>query len=99
MRTHESSVTVVFVLVLSVAKGMPDFSGLPAGPYCAAKYPHRNCCPGRQDECSAPILSTTCYCDDFCDRRGEEDCCPDYWSHCKGVEPNVTAPPEEIRRS
>lgn len=98
MRTHESSVTVVFVLVLSVAKGMPDFSGLPAGPYCAAKYPHRNCCPGRQDECSAPILSTTCYCDDFCDRRGEEDCCPDYWSHCKGVEPNVTAPPEEIRR-
>lgn len=32
-------------------------------------------------------LGTMCYCDDFCDRTRSEDCCPDYWSHCKGETP------------
>ncbi|CAK9821156.1 Uncharacterized peptidase C1-like protein F26E4.3 [Anthophora plagiata] len=100
MQPWEKLVCGVFVLMVSIVNGVPDFSGLPAGPYCADRYPPGKCCPGRQDECSAPILSTMCYCDDFCDQHREEDCCPDYWSHCKGIETPVTLPPppEEIRR-
>lgn len=90
-------VFIVFVFLPFIVKGIPDYSGLPAGPYCASRYPGGSCCPGRQDECSAPILTTLCYCDDFCDRSREEDCCPDYWYHCRGIVPNVTSPPEEIR--
>lgn len=90
-------VFIIFVFLPSIARGIPDYSGLPTGPYCASRYPGGRCCPGRQDECSAPILTTLCYCDDFCDRSREEDCCPDYWYHCKGIEPNVTSPPQEIR--
>lgn len=84
---------MVVINILSIAKSLPDISELPAGPYCAGRYPAGRCCAGRQDECSAPILATTCYCDDFCDRHGEEDCCPDYWSHCKGVEIATPPPP------
>ncbi|XP_033327106.2 putative peptidase C1-like protein F26E4.3 isoform X1 [Megalopta genalis] len=105
MRTHRSLVCLLFVQLLSIVNGIPDFSGLPRGPYCADRYPAFGCCTGRQDECSAPILTTTCYCDDFCDRRGEEDCCPDYWSHCRGIDnypttqqPPRTSPPEPKRR-
>ena len=100
MRPWACLATVLLLLIplLSIVKGVPDFSGLPAGPYCAARYLPRKCCLGRRDECSAPILTTTCYCDDFCDRPGEEDCCPDYWSHCRGIEPNVTDPPLEIKQ-
>ncbi|KOC68959.1 putative peptidase C1-like protein F26E4.3 [Habropoda laboriosa] len=98
MRPWERLVCGVFVLVMSIVNGTPDFSGLSTNPYCADKYPSRQCCPGRQDECSAPILDTLCYCDDFCDQHREEDCCPDYWSHCKGIETNVTLQPQEIRR-
>lgn len=85
---------VVLTYLSSFAKAIPNYSGLPPGPYCATRYPAYRCCQGRQDECSAPILETTCYCDDFCDRKREEDCCPDYYSHCKGI----TEPPlEEIK--
>ncbi|XP_076239499.1 putative peptidase C1-like protein F26E4.3 isoform X2 [Calliopsis andreniformis] len=98
MRSYEN-VSVMFILLLSTVQGVPDFSGLPPGPYCEARYRSYECCPGRQDECSAPILNTTCYCDDFCDRHEEGDCCPDYWRHCKGIESDVIPePPEEIRR-
>ncbi|XP_031845246.1 putative peptidase C1-like protein F26E4.3 [Nomia melanderi] len=102
MDSYESFVRacLLFVLILSNASGLSDFSGLPAGPYCADRYPPHGCCLGRQDECSAPIHTTTCYCDDFCDRHGEEDCCPDYWSHCKGIEMDITTIPPvvEIRQ-
>ncbi|XP_017893645.1 tubulointerstitial nephritis antigen-like isoform X2 [Ceratina calcarata] len=81
------------LLLVAAANSMPDFSGLPPGPYCAGRYPPGECCPGRRDECSAPIVNTICYCDDFCDRFREEDCCPDFYSHCKGIEANVTLPP------
>lgn len=81
----------------SLAKAIPNYLGLPPGPYCAGRYPTMRCCEGRQDECSAPILSTTCYCDDFCDRDREEDCCPDYYSHCKGMP--TEPPPGEVRRT
>ncbi|XP_076175124.1 putative peptidase C1-like protein F26E4.3 [Ptiloglossa arizonensis] len=93
MRSCYSLGTVVFVLLLSIVEGLPDYSGLPPGPYCT------NCCVGRHDECSAPIQATICYCDKFCERYREEDCCPDYWSLCKGIEINVTTlPPEEFRQ-
>ncbi|XP_029159391.1 uncharacterized peptidase C1-like protein F26E4.3 isoform X1 [Nylanderia fulva] len=95
----QNLVFIVFVFLPSIARGIPDYTGLPPGPYCASRYAGGSCCPGRQDDCSAPILTTLCYCDDFCDRSREEDCCPDYWYHCRGIEPNITlSPPEEIRR-
>ncbi|XP_071568345.1 uncharacterized peptidase C1-like protein F26E4.3 isoform X3 [Temnothorax nylanderi] len=93
----QNLVFIAFVFLPSVVRGVPDYSGLPPGPYCASRYPGGSCCPGRQDECSAPILKTLCYCDDFCNRTREEDCCPDYWYHCRGIAPNITEP-GEIRR-
>ncbi|XP_034187639.1 tubulointerstitial nephritis antigen-like [Osmia lignaria lignaria] len=100
MQSWESFGSIVFFLLLSIVKGVPDFTGLRPGPYCAERFPEGRCCPDRQDECSAPIHTTICYCDDFCDRPREEDCCPDYWSHCKGIEPNVTTTsrPDEFRQ-
>ncbi|XP_039763128.1 uncharacterized peptidase C1-like protein F26E4.3 [Pararge aegeria] len=53
---------------------------LPPGPYCGIG---NRCCTGRQDHCSARILDTVCYCDDFCDRGARDDCCPDYIEVCK----------------
>lgn len=32
--------------------------------------------------------ATLCYCDDFCERGRNGDCCPDYDSYCL----NITAP-------
>ncbi|XP_076766846.1 putative peptidase C1-like protein F26E4.3 [Xylocopa sonorina] len=99
MRSWMISLVGIFLLAVLSVKGMPNFSDFPVGPYCADKYAMGECCPGRRDECNAQILDTTCYCDDFCDRTGEEDCCPDYWRHCKGFDVNVTLPPpEEIRQ-
>lgn len=54
------------------------------GSYCASR--RNGCCQGRQDECSAPILGTLCYCDDFCNRTRNDDCCPDYLSFCRGLQ-------------
>lgn len=48
------------------------------------------CCNGRQDSCSFPILGTLCYCDTFCERSEDDDCCPDYLFACKG---EVLPPP------
>ncbi|XP_011309079.1 tubulointerstitial nephritis antigen-like [Fopius arisanus] len=83
--------SLLVLLSLAIAHAIPDYSGLPPGPYCAGRFDTGRCCPGRQDDCGAPILSTTCYCDDFCNRTREEDCCPDYWSHCK----LITLPTED----
>ncbi len=55
------------------------------GDYCRAKYPAGACCHGRQDPCAVPILGTLCYCDTFCNRTGNSDCCPDYFTHCEGL--------------
>ncbi|XP_063990009.1 tubulointerstitial nephritis antigen-like isoform X2 [Diachasmimorpha longicaudata] len=101
--SRDSSLTLKASLLilgsLSIAHAMPDYSGLPPGPYCAGRYATGRCCAGRQDDCSAPILSTTCYCDDFCNRTREEDCCPDYWSHCKLITlPTIDPPISEIRQ-
>lgn len=76
-----AATAVVAALICAVASvaDEPDVSGV----YCAARP--RGCCAGRQDDCSAPILGTLCYCDDFCNHTRNEDCCPDFWSYCKGV--------------
>lgn len=74
-----SSVIVVTVLAF-FAYGVKDYGDLPPGPYCV----RAGCCDGRVDECAAPLLTTRCYCDDFCNRTND-DCCPDFWSHCKGI--------------
>ncbi|KAK6638876.1 hypothetical protein RUM43_007146 [Polyplax serrata] len=66
-----------------------DYSDL-RGPYCETRP--GGCCPGRMDECSVPILGTLCYCDEFCNRTRSEDCCPDYWTFCKG-QPAPPPPP------
>lgn len=62
----------------------PIYSPDLVGRFCEART--LQCCSGRQDECSAPILGTMCYCDDFCNRTRNEDCCPDFWTFCKGIQ-------------
>ncbi|XP_075209777.1 secreted Wg-interacting molecule [Lycorma delicatula] len=60
------------------------------GPYCGARPLSNQCCRGRQDGCSQPILDTICYCDEFCNRThapGYQDCCPDYLPVCLGIRP------------
>jgi hypothetical protein len=122
---------LVAITIIAVGSAlMDDYFDLP-GPYCR----QRGCCPGRQDDCSVPILGkslsktakcshiqgqafnlsrhlaqspvkitgnnevpfvnkgTLCYCDDFCNRTRNEDCCPDFWSHCRGVTPPPIAAP------
>jgi len=54
--------------------------------FCGTRAPGNQCCPNRVDTCTVPILDTLCYCDDFCDRT-ISDCCPDFWSDCRGVPP------------
>nr|CAD7401233.1 unnamed protein product [Timema cristinae] len=81
---------VLAVLLFPEVSCQQDYSDL-RGSYCASR--REGCCPGRRDGCSTPILGTLCYCDDFCNRTRSEDCCPDFWSHCKGIE----TPPEETR--
>ena len=61
-----------------------------------------NCCNGRQDPCAVEILGTLCYCDTFCNRTHNSDCCPDYFTHCEGL-PELNfdkneIPPEELVR-
>ncbi|KAJ9592501.1 hypothetical protein L9F63_015818 [Diploptera punctata] len=72
------------VLTLASLSEGGDYADLP-GPYCATR--RQTCCQGRYDDCSVPILGTLCYCDDFCNRTRSEDCCPDYWKTCLGIEP------------
>lgn len=74
----------VFALPLVTAQH-GAFVGIP-GDYCGYRRPSE-CCDGRYDECSVPIMGTLCYCDQFCNRTYNPDCCPDYWEVCLGVTP------------
>lgn len=77
-----NSVVAVSLLIVSVAWALdPDLQG----DFCASRQD--KCCTGRLDDCSVPILGTLCYCDVFCDRPGNSDCCPDYPRVCKGEKP------------
>ncbi|XP_050510124.1 tubulointerstitial nephritis antigen-like [Diabrotica virgifera virgifera] len=86
------------ILLVSSFRG-DDFADLP-GPYCE----NIGCCNNRLDSCSVPILGTLCYCDEFCNSSRVDDCCPDYWSHCRGItfpttertRPTPPQPPENI---
>ncbi|KAK8406717.1 hypothetical protein O3P69_007354 [Scylla paramamosain] len=61
------------------------------GDYCRKRLgPSGRCCPGRYDDCSVPIRGTLCYCDQFCNRSVNPDCCPDYWEVCLGGPPPLT---------
>ncbi|XP_052103430.1 uncharacterized peptidase C1-like protein F26E4.3 isoform X1 [Mytilus californianus] len=55
------------------------------GPYCETK-PGGPCCPGRDDQCTVPILDSICYCDMFCNITAS-DCCPDFQRICIGGNP------------
>jgi len=76
-------VTIAVLLSLTAVTEGRDYSDL-RGPYCASR--DSRCCPDRRDDCSVPILGTRCYCDDFCNRTHNEDCCPDYWKVCLGMD-------------
>lgn len=56
------------------------------GGFCTTRRRGHQCCPGRDDYCTVPILDVVCYCDAFCNRT-IADCCPDFWGFCLGVEP------------
>ncbi|XP_069184866.1 tubulointerstitial nephritis antigen-like [Procambarus clarkii] len=79
------------VLVPMVTAQFHSFADLP-GDYCRIRRP-TSCCDGRYDDCSLPIRGTLCYCDQFCNRTYNPDCCPDYWELCLGIRPS---PPPEI---
>ncbi|XP_055349039.1 uncharacterized peptidase C1-like protein F26E4.3 [Paramacrobiotus metropolitanus] len=76
------------------------FMGL-KGDYCSRLVvAGAGCCPQRQDECAVDVYTaqghTKCYCDDFCDRRDADnipDCCPDFYTHCRGHHPAPDPPP------
>ena len=48
------------------------------------------CCQSRDDNCYIIHYETRCYCDIFCDRNSDSDCCPDA-SHgvCNNIQPNL----------
>lgn len=84
---------VLFSVCIPVTRAVyppGGFSDLP-GDYCRYRRPSE-CCDGRYDECSVPIRGTLCYCDQFCDRNENPDCCPDFWNVCKGIAPPTPAP-------
>lgn len=97
------SLLLLSMLIASLSRGVSgqytvepgyfdDFAGQK---FCATRERTREgtCCADRIDECSVPIAGTLCYCDEFCDQHINPDCCPDYFSFCKGL-----APPPEIHR-
>ena len=83
--------THLILLLASVPVALSDTPPWPnpywdiPGDYCRARYPSGRCCAGRDDPCSVPILGTLCYCDTFCNRTRNSDCCPDYFTHCEGL--------------
>nr|XP_053640341.1 uncharacterized peptidase C1-like protein F26E4.3 [Cherax quadricarinatus] len=82
------SLTTIVMVPLATAQ-FGTFSDL-KGDYCRGRRP-TSCCDGRYDDCSMPIRGTLCYCDQFCNRTYNPDCCPDYWEICLGF-----SPPAEI---
>lgn len=99
MRTWVCLVAIASVIEASVPSWPHTYWDIP-GDYCRAKYPSRQCCQGRQDPCNVPILGTLCYCDTFCNRTENADCCPDYFEHCEGLsnyQPMVQKPEEIVR--
>nr|XP_053640033.1 tubulointerstitial nephritis antigen-like [Cherax quadricarinatus] len=84
VRVGLMAVTAVVVIPVVTAQ-FGSYSDL-KGDYCRARRPE-SCCDGRYDDCSMPIRGTLCYCDQFCNRTINADCCPDYWQLCLGFRP------------
>ncbi|KAF4518803.1 hypothetical protein B566_EDAN005426 [Ephemera danica] len=79
-------VTMILLLLTSIAcsVAIKPQNDIPKGPYCGlplGSLPD-HCCISRNDECSVPMNGTKCYCDEFCLRQDNEDCCPDFWGVC-----------------
>ncbi|KAG8291690.1 Tubulointerstitial nephritis antigen-like [Homalodisca vitripennis] len=85
-------ILAVTLLALGVA-GLSDLSDIP-GSYCGLR--RIPCCTSREDSCSVPILGTLCYCDQFCNRAYNDDCCPDYRYVCLNETRTTTSPPQTI---
>ncbi|KFM62772.1 Tubulointerstitial nephritis antigen-like protein, partial [Stegodyphus mimosarum] len=89
-----------FICLLNLVAGQAPYYG-PAryvdddlrGDYCRNRYPV-TCCRERDDTCSVPILGTVCYCDMFCNRTNNADCCPDFQAVCLGISP--VPPPGQL---
>lgn len=47
-------IAITTISFIGIVSAVSDYIGLPPGPYCGAI--HRGCCPGRVDDCSAPII-------------------------------------------
>ena len=93
------TILVTFVLLIHVVTSYspyPEPGHDVSGQYCAGRA-HQQCCPGRDDSCTVPILDTICYCDIYCNRT-RTDCCPDFWRLCIGIDPPAGAlPATEIK--
>ena len=88
---------LVLWITCTSAVHYPDPGPDIAGDYCRRRQGEQ-CCPGRDDYCTVPILDSVCYCDLFCNRT-ISDCCPDFWGLCMGISPPVgaqTPPPTNL---
>ncbi|XP_055687453.1 tubulointerstitial nephritis antigen-like [Lutzomyia longipalpis] len=79
------SVAGVVCLLAILQPLLAQYDDFP-GPYCADSR-YGGCCNSRQDTCAVPISTTLCYCDEFCNRTTNSDCCPDYQEICLGIPP------------
>uniref|UniRef100_A0A1B6DDL1 SMB domain-containing protein n=1 Tax=Clastoptera arizonana TaxID=38151 RepID=A0A1B6DDL1_9HEMI len=84
----------ILLLILKCCTASFDLSDIP-GDYCASRV--KKCCPNRDDGCSVPLLGSLCYCDQFCDRKQNDDCCPDFLPVCRNIS-RPSPPPSPIKR-
>ncbi|XP_050293060.1 tubulointerstitial nephritis antigen-like [Anthonomus grandis grandis] len=87
-----SAALLIGYLAVATLQQYDDFADL-RGPYCESI----GCCNNREDTCAQPIIGTLCYCDEFCNRTDVHDCCPDYWSFCRGLDIVTPLPPPTRR--
>ena len=83
--TNKSPLAVLFVFTLIFSTSMT-----PAQSQFCSDRPG-GCCPGRDDACTVPRGDTLCYCDEFCLRSKDPDCCPDVFNNCTAL-PVTVAP-------
>ncbi|KAF2360562.1 Somatomedin B domain [Trinorchestia longiramus] len=83
------AISFVLLMPCVVAQKSLFFSNIP-GDWCRTRSDP--CCLDRQDDCSVPIFGTRCYCDEFCNRDDNPDCCPDYTPVCLGITPKPPPP-------
>uniref|UniRef100_A0A1L8DP85 Putative cysteine proteinase tin-ag n=1 Tax=Nyssomyia neivai TaxID=330878 RepID=A0A1L8DP85_9DIPT len=79
------SILGIVCVLIALQPLLAQYDDFP-GPYCADNR-YGGCCNSRQDTCAVPISTTLCYCDEFCNRTTNSDCCPDYQEICLGILP------------